>query len=83
MPMHVGLGIETVHKLLESCPRLTGLGNLRTWRDIDYYKTDHPNYFRSDTSALGKLKRKAIDNNWDLDLDMENLDYLYKAECYP
>ena len=82
MPIHMSLGMETVHKLLESCPRLTVLGNLRTWRDIDYYKIGHANYFRLDTSELGKVKKKAIENNWDLDLDMEHLDYLYKAECY-
>ena len=73
------LGINTVLNLLETCPHLTGLGNLRTWGEIDYYNSDHPNYFNSDTSELGQLKKSIIKRNWDLDLDLETLDYLYKT----
>ena len=71
------VGIETVHSLIEYCPRLAGLGNLRTWRNIDYYNPSDPNYYKSEESSLGKLKEQSKQSNWDLDLDIENLDYLY------
>ena len=72
------LGMNTVNSLIHHCPQLMGLGNLRTWSDIDYYQEGNCNYYRSDTSELGQLKQKAVKVNWDLDLEMENLDYLYK-----
>ena len=71
------LGIETVYSLIENCPRLTTLGNLRTWRNIDYYNPSDANYYKSDESSLGKLKEQSMRSNWDLDLDVENLDFLY------
>ena len=73
------LGMDTVQNLLESCDHLTGLGNLRTWADIDYYNAENRNYFNSESSALGKLKSNIIARNWDLDLDLETLDFLYKS----
>ena len=72
------IGMHTVHSLIESCPRLTGIGNLRTWRNIDYFNPEHPNYYNSEISDLGRLKKSVIKSNWDLDLDVESLDYLYK-----
>ena len=74
------IGIETVNSLIENCPRLTGLGNLRTWRNIDYYNPSDPNYYKSEESNLGKLKEQIKNMNWDLDLDLENLDYLYNKQ---
>ena len=70
--------MDTVHTLIESCPRLSGIGNLRTWANIDYYNVDDANYYNSESSEFIKLKKKAAEMNWDLDIDLENLDYLYK-----
>ena len=72
------LGIDTLNCLIQSCNNLTGIGNLRTWLDIDYYNPTSDSYFSNDRSELGRLKKKVVTNNWDLDLDLENLDFLYK-----
>ena len=63
---------------MECCPRLTGLGNLRTWRNIDYYNAEDENFYNSDTSELSQLKKKIVKMNWDIDIELENLDYMYK-----
>ena len=70
--------MDTVYSLVESCPRLTGIGNLRTWKNIDYYNAEDENYYNSDSSELAKFKKKSANMNWDLDIDLENLDYIYK-----
>ena len=72
------IGMDTVYSLVESCPRLTGIGNLRTWKNIDYYNAEDENYYNSDASELAKFKKKSANMNWDLDIDLENLDYIYK-----
>ena len=72
------LGIDTLNCLIQSCKNLTGVGNLRTWLNIDYYNPTSDSYFSNDRSELGSLKKKVVTNNWDLDLDLENLDFLYK-----
>ena len=72
----MGLGIEPVLWLVDQCPNLTVLGNLRTWQQIDYYSPESPHFYRSE-SQLSQLKAKIVSHNWDLDLDVENLDYLY------
>ena len=71
------LGMDTLNHLIDTCPRLCCVGNLRTWSRIDYYDPNSDNYFKSEESNLGNLKRRAVEKNWDLDLDSENLDYLY------
>ena len=70
------LGLQSVIWLIEQSPNLTILGNLRSWRNIDYYNPNSSNFYRSE-SQLSQLKEKIVTKNWDLDLDMENLDYLY------
>ena len=72
------LGIDTLNCLIQSCKNLTGIGNLRTWLDIDYYNPTSDSYYSNDRSELGRLRKKIVTNNWDLDLDLENLDFLYK-----
>ena len=74
------IGTDTVYSLIENCPRLTGLGNLRTWRHIDYYNPSDPNYYKLEESCLGKLKQEVKQSNWDLDLDLENLDHIYNKQ---
>ena len=49
------LGLESVHLLLDACPRLTLLGNLRTWAGIDYFNPESEKYFR-DESDFSELK---------------------------
>ena len=71
------LTMDSVRWFLDRCPDLVILGNLRTWAGIDYYDPASPLFYRSE-SELSKLKAEAVANNWDLDLDAENLDYLYK-----
>ena len=72
------LGMDTLQYLIDTCPRLCCVGNLKTWAGIDYYDPQSEHYYQSgDQSQLGKLKQTAIKKNWNLDLDSENLDYLY------
>ena len=70
------LGLHSVYWLIDNSPNLTILGNLRSWRSIDYYNSNSSNFYRSE-SDLSQLKHKIMAQNWDLDLEMENLDYLY------
>ena len=75
-PMH--LGMPTLLLFLEKCPNLSVLGNLKTWRRIDFYDPDSELYFKSE-SEFCKLKKLAVKNNWDIDFDMENLDSAYES----
>ena len=65
------LGLRTVHLLLDTCPGLAGLGDLKTWRRIDYFDPDSDYFYKTD-SAFMKLKKLAQENNWDIDFDIEN-----------
>ncbi len=69
------LGMDTVNWFLEQCPNLVILGNLRSWSRIDYYNPESQNYYRSE-SQLSKLKSEAVAKNWDIDFDLESLNYL-------
>ena len=73
------LGLEIVDYLLDKCPGISVIGNLKTWAKVDYYDPSNENYYRSKESGLGKLKQQAMDENWDLDLDLENLDFMYNV----
>ena len=70
------LSMSSVHWLVENCPNLTQLGNLRSWKSIDYYNVESANFYRQE-SELSRFKYHALKNNWDLDLEIENLDLLY------
>ena len=74
---HMLLGLNTVILLLERCPKLTVLGNLKTWRKIDFYNPQSELYFKSE-SGFCKLRKDATVNNWDINFDVENLDDVYK-----
>ena len=67
------LGLDTVHLLLDKCPCLVGLGDLKTWRRIDYYDPDSPMFYKND-SAFMKLRKYAQESNWEIDFDIENCD---------
>ena len=69
------LGNEDIESLLDNCTNLTALGNVRTWAEVDYYDPRSEFYFKSE-SKFTKLKRRAKDNNWDIDFDLENLNFL-------
>merc|ERR1712126_754920 len=43
------LGLASVMLCLSQCPRLTVLGDLRTWRKIDYYDPESDFYFKSES----------------------------------
>ena len=77
--LNMKLGMETLNSLIDICSRLCCVGNLRTWANIDYYNPQSENYFQSGDSQLGELKRLAVKKNWNLDLESENLDYLYTS----
>ena len=72
------LGMETLHAIIDTCPEICCVGNLRSWTGIDYYDPHSANYYKYTESDLGKLKQKALKSNWNLDLESENLDYLYE-----
>ena len=65
------LGLRTVHLLLDACPGLVGLGDLKTWRRIDYFDPDSEQFYKTD-SAFMKLRKLAQERNWDIDFDIEN-----------
>jgi hypothetical protein len=71
----MNLGMDTARYFVEKFPNLTVLGNLRTWRSIDYFDSSSQLYFRSE-SELSRLKEEAKRKNWDIDLELENLDLL-------
>ena len=66
----MSLGLETVNLLLEKCPLLVGLGNLQTWRKIDYFDPESDKFYKND-SAFSNLKRKAQTSNWEIDFDID------------
>ena len=70
------LSMSSVHWLVDNCPNLTHLGNLRSWKSIDYYNVESVNFYRSE-SELSQFKEQIRQNNWDLDLEIENLNFLY------
>ena len=70
----MNLGMESVRYFVDHFPNLTVLGNLRTWRLIDYFDSNSVNYFRSE-SELSQLKERARKKNWDIDFELENLDF--------
>ena len=72
----MNLGLQSVLYLIDHCPNLTILGNLRSWKNIDYYNINSSHFYRAE-SELSRLKEKITSENWDLDLDVENLNYLY------
>ena len=65
------LGLRTVNRLLDACPGLVGLGDLKTWRRIDYFDPDSEQLYKTD-SAFMKLRKLAQERNWDIDFDIEN-----------
>jgi hypothetical protein len=69
------LGMPTVRYFVDQFPNLTILGNLRTWRSIDYFDPNSAAYFRSE-SELSRLKLEAKRRNWDIDFDLEHLDFV-------
>ena len=69
------LGMLSVNYFVDRFPNLTILGNLRTWRSIDYFDQNSSNYFRAE-SELSQLKENARKRNWDIDFELENLDFL-------
>jgi hypothetical protein len=70
------LGMPSVRWIFDHCPNLSILGNLRNWSLIDYYDSESQHFYRAE-SELSQYKAKAVASNWDLDLEVENLDYLY------
>ena len=70
------LSIQSVHWLIQEMSKITILGNLRSWSKIDHYDCGSPYFYKSE-SSLSQLKKEIAKNNWDLDLDIENLDHLY------
>ena len=71
----MNLGMDTINFFLNDFPNLTVLGNLRTWRLIDYFDSNSVNYFRSE-SELSQLKESARKKSWDIDFELENLDFI-------
>ena len=72
----MNLGMPTVLLFLEKCKNLIGLGDLKTWKKIDFYDPDSEHFFKSE-SMFSKLKKDAVKKNWEIDFDLENLDFLY------
>ena len=65
------LGMQTVRLFLDKCHNLVGLGDLKTWRKIDYFDPDSDLFCKND-SAFCNLKRDAQKRNWEIDFDIEN-----------
>ncbi len=70
----MGLGLDALEELLETADNLSYVGNLRTWSRIDHYDPDSPQYFKCE-SRLSQLKRVAVEKNWDIDFDIEELEF--------
>ena len=70
----MNLGQDTLELLLEKCPLLTGVGNTRTWLKLDYYDQESEFYLKTE-SQFSHLKKKAEKLNWDIDFDIETLDF--------
>ena len=73
----MNLGMDAVFWIVQNCQNLTHLGNLRSWKNIDYYNSENDNFYRSE-SQLSIFKEKIRQDNWDLDLEIEHLDFLYE-----
>ena len=73
----MNLGMESVNYFVENFPNLRILGNVRTWRSVDHFDENSANYFRAE-SEFARLKGKARKRNWDIDFEIENLDFLVK-----
>lgn len=71
------LGMESVQFIIQNFDRISVLGNLRTWSQIDHFDPNSPLHCKSE-SQFSKLKQTILQNNWDLDLDLENIDFLYE-----
>ena len=54
---------------------LVGLGDLKTWRKIDYYDPDSNKFFKNDSEFM-KLQKHAQESNWEFDFNIENCDFL-------
>ena len=75
---NMNLGMSTVMFLLEKCKKLIALGNLKTWKKIDYFDPESQHFFKNDSEFID-LKKDAIKKNWDIDFDVENLDFVYSS----
>ena len=69
------LGLDTVLLFLEKCPHLVGLGDLKTWRNIDYFQPESDLHYSAESEYF-KLKQAATRNNWEIDFDLENCDLI-------
>ena len=69
------LGNEEIQCFLDTFPNLTVLGNLRTWLKVDYFDSNSNFYFKTESEFV-RLKEKAKENNWDIDFELENLDFM-------
>jgi len=72
----MNLGMPTVLLFLEKCKHLIGLGDLKTWKKIDFYDPESEHFFKTE-SAFTKLQKDAVKKNWEIVFDLENLDFLY------
>lgn len=63
--------------LLQEYKSLSILGSLKTWVGLDYFNPGSDLYFREEADAQ-QIKKEAKKKNWDIDFDMENLDFLYE-----
>ncbi len=72
------LGLDSVRDLIRHCPDLGVIANLRTWARIDYFDPASEFYFRTE-SAFSQLKRDAVSQNWDIEFDLENIDFCYES----
>ena len=66
----MNLGIDTVSLFLGHCPGLIGIGDLGTWRGIDYFDPDSDGFYNSTESEFSLLQREAVQKNWNLDLSL-------------
>lgn len=64
--------MESVHFFVDNFPKLTALGNLSSWKYIDYFNPNSGNFYKTE-SELSQLKRRARKSNWNLDFDVETL----------
>ncbi len=50
--------------------------HFRTWSTIDHFDPSSALYRRSE-SEFSRLKERAADRNWDIDFDVENIDFVF------
>ena len=72
----MNLGLPTVFLFLEKCKNLIALGDLKTWKKIDFYDPESEHFFKSE-SLFSTLKKNATKKNWEIDFDLENVDFMY------